>query len=945
MIRPKSMPIRLSLLLLLLALLPAGAQAQAGPSLFVPGAQPPDPPAFAPAGPESSAPRLAGASQGCLPALANSLVDKPQASSPWKSLRSSVSIVSNPSPSHSAPQALFFQGGGGGVASAGQIGVTIDAGASAIYGSLWYLYAAGTTQAGDRLQVEFYRDGTVSGNAPVAAVNTVVQADNAWHQFAWSLTDSVKLRTLRGLGAATFLVTMRNAAGGAARQLWVDDIEMNVCLPSIDGFVRATPNGAAVAGAQVLLARTAGTSTAVVASASSDASGAYSFGSVQPLGTGEAYQVWLLNAPTGTTRPDNLLGFWAGPTISAGQLLAQPTLTLPDMIVGDVAIGSPASYSTVVATNASPVTLSWTKRGVAGETYQLCVYDPQRVDPKSGLPAQVCGAKGSALSFNLSPQSFSSVTSFDFSYGRSYRWYVVAYSADGQYGYSFYERAITLVPAEISPPSEPVTPSATPPAAAGGQADWTLMLYAAGDNPFGEATSASHTSALGREIAELRRLAAAYPTLHLVTLSDSYGETGVQICHLPPAGQPDCQEKGEIDTGSPATLGDFVKTALARYPASHTMLVLAGPGHPIGGLGSDLTAAGVPAIDIAGLGQAFAAAGLGASKRLDIIFYQAPLMGTIEVAAASAPYARYMVAAADEYWHMPLYSSILPLLTGPQKNNPAQVAQRLVDVYSAAVSGADSRLARSMAAYSLDRAATVSIALNNLAAALQSALISDSTTTRNALRRIRRAVPAYDSSGNGLLNALEQRSGDPVSVQDDALVDLRSLATALQSDLTLPQLVNDKASTLAAAISGGATPLVLKSTQISGVGVARYPISLNGAGSIAVFFPSGARLGGQPEHGAELPLWVEWQPARQCVGGIPQILPVLGDRPRPRRCHGRAAGQHAAARAGRRADQLRCLFATDGPLDAARIPAELRRSALKKTARAAKPPALSLIMS
>jgi hypothetical protein len=140
----------------------------------------------------------------------------------------------------------------------------------------------------------------------------------------------------------------------------------------------------------------------------------------------------------------------------------------------------------------------------------------------------------------------------------------------------------------------------------------------------------------------------------------------------------------------------------------------------------------------------------------------------------------------------------------------------------------------------------VSSKLESLATALQDALGSDSTTTRSMLRRVRQGIAVYDSSGNGLLNAMEQRAGDPLAIQEDALVDLRSLATAIQAEQNLTDTVTLEASALAGAVSGGNTPLVLASSQVSGIGVAGVPIVLNGTGGISVFFPTGVRLGGQP---------------------------------------------------------------------------------------------------
>jgi hypothetical protein len=837
------------LLLLLLPLLPPGAQAQSAPSSFVPGAQPPTPPIFDAARATTSSVRLDQGAQLCPLILRDSGVDQTQDTTPWLQFPLRSTRIITTSLYYSPAKSIFFEENSLGLTSTGQ-DVTINAGTTAIHGSLWYRYKSGSTQAGDQLQVEIYQVGKVNTSLPVASINAFdaggpgAQADDQWHQFSWSITNTMTLASLRSLSNVTFLVTTRSA-GGPAQQLWVDDIQMDTCLPSIEGTLRATSGGAPVANAQVLLTHTTSTGNTISASGTTDVNGIYSFSGVSPLGTGETYQIWFLNAPLAAVRPDTLLGFWAGPTINPSTLLAQPILTLPDLIVGDVALNSPASYSTQVATDASPLTLSWAGRGVIGETYQFCIYDPQRVDPTKGMPIQVCGPQGTGLSFQLSPQSFASVPNFGFSYGRSYRWYVVAYAGSSQYGHSFYERAISLTTKAISPPSQPVTPSPNLPAAASNTADWTLMVYMAGDNPLGESQNTQTPAPLDSQLTDLRALAAGYPNLHLVTLSDSYGDTGVQFCYLPPTRGADCQERGEINTGDPATMAEFVQTALARYPANHTLLIIAGPGHPIGGLGYDLTTAGTPAIDTAGLRAAFAAAGLGAGKRLDLIFYQGSLMGTIEVAAANAPYARYMVASADDYWSLSLYNSLLPLLTGAQKDQPAEVAKSLVGIYSTVVSTKRPGTAHSMAAYDLDRATAANDALNGLGTALQAELNMNSGTAWATLPHIRQAVSVYDASGNGLLNQLEQAVGQPLAVQEDGLVDIKKLASAIQAAPALPT-AQPAAGNLVNVLTGASNPLVLASSQVSGQGVVGYPVELSGTSGVSAFFPTGLRLGQQP---------------------------------------------------------------------------------------------------
>jgi hypothetical protein len=834
--------LRLTLLLLLLSLLLPEAQAQDGPNSFVPGLLPPTPPLFDQAIQAPAAVQLAAA-QVCAPTLEDSDVE----ASPtlWKRLPSGAAATVDTAEFYSGQQSLKLQAGSGSTRAVGQTALPVSSAATAIYGSLWFRYASGTAESGDKLNVALYKDGTSTSPLLTLDAFDLAKTDGTWYKFAWSLTDPVKMATLRSLGSVTFQVTMINSIDGSTRSLWLDDLTMDVCLAGIDGTLRSTQGGAGLAGAQILLAKNTDDGSTIFDNTISDALGRYSFTGLSALDGDETYQVWFLNASTAASRPDTQLGFWAGPTVNANQLLAQPTLIVADMILGDVILNSPASYSQSVMTDADPVTLSWTKRAVTGETYQLCVYDPQRIDPATSLPAQVCGAKGDTASFVLSPQSFNSVPAFGFEYGRHYRWYVVAYAADGQYGYAFYERAITLLDAASTAPTETVTPSENPPAAASATADWLLMVYAAGDNELGDPQRVSRLALLDNQLEWLRDLAASYPSLHLVTLSDAYGDTGTQLCYLPPTGTPDCQQQGEINTGDPATLGSFVQTALARYPANHSMLIIAGPGDPIGGIGRDLTTPGAPAIDIADLRTAYDEADLGSSK-LDIVFYQAPLMGNLAVVTATAPYARYMVAAADQYWHLPLYNSILPLLSGAKKDLPAEVAQDLPEIYNTAVSDIDTDLARSLAVYDLSQAAGVNTALNLLSSELQAALVSNTTNLRTILRRLRRNVIVYDASGNGLHNALEQVTGDPLAIQEDGLVDIRRLATTLQGEESLPQTLRDASRGLASAISGSQNPLVLSSVQVSGTGVAGWPVSLENTAGVSAFFPTGVRLGGQP---------------------------------------------------------------------------------------------------
>jgi hypothetical protein len=272
------------------------------------------------------------------------------------------------------------------------------------------------------------------------------------------------------------------------------------------------------------------------------------------------------------------------------------------------------------------------------------------------------------------------------------------------------------------------------------------------------------------------------------------------------------------------------------------MLVIAGPGHPVGGVAPDLTTPGAPSLDPAGLGSAFAAAGLGGGTKLDLLFYQAPLMGSIEVEAASAPYARYMVASPDEYWSLPLYSGLLPLLAGPKQDQPAEVARGVLEVYATVLGGYSSGLARSLAAYDLGQAPAARAALDSLGSAMQTALVGDSATVRAAIGKVLRTIQSYDSSGNGLIGGLASGKATFLTAREDALVDLARLASAISAEPTMPPAVQSAASSLQTASAS----LTLAYDTASGTGIAGLPVAFSNSLGTSVFFPDGARLGGQP---------------------------------------------------------------------------------------------------
>lgn len=847
-------------LALLLGLAAIPAQAQPGPTRFRPELAPPAPPPFmaAPLALEP-APGAAPAQTvlSCQPALEDPTVSVDAAISPWRAYRLDLHFTTGQNVL-SPPQSLQLIENDDGVPPSGpdsdSVGqkIAIPANLAEIAGTLSYRYEPGSTGPGDLLRIELYEVGRLDQAGLIAKrdLDVATHDDGTWRSFEWDVADGPTVERLRTLGQADLLVTTVNADNGVIQKLWVDDISASVCVPTatLRGTVRE--GGEPAPDALILLTRSDAAGSRTVAATRSAPDGAYSFGGVPTLPAGASYRIWFLNRPEGLSRDKGRIGFWAGPVVR--ELADGVELSGLNFDIADVPLNSPPSYSTVVATNAAPARLSWGARGVTGERHQLCLYDPQLADGASGQPAQLCGPlrnpASDPLSFDLGPASFAGAPSLSFRYGRPYRWYVVVYRGDPedpdvQYGYSFYERAVTFVPTE--PPSiPPPTPEAGDPAGELGPAAWTLLVYVAADNAIDDPARAPTAA---RPAAQLRRaaaLAAAYPTVNLVSLVDGYGEGGAQLCVYPPGRSPDCRLRAEPNSADPQELASFIAWGRERYTAAHTALLLIAPGQAAGELALDESADGGPTLSLQELQEAFSAAGLGGSEKLDLVIYQASNLGTIEALRATAPFAYYMAAPTDQVWQLGALERLMPLLAGPGLGGSAPVAMGVPAAYRDTASDYG-RLAVSMAAYDLSRVEALAEGVEALALALSGALSSDAATARPALASVRAATFAYDTSGNGRQDRLATAGGS-VAAEEDALLDLRDLAVRLRAAADVPESVQEVAEELVALLTDQARTPVIANVQRSGRGLAGAPLNLTGASGVGIFFPSGDRLGGQP---------------------------------------------------------------------------------------------------
>lgn len=843
------------ILALVLCVLLAGlprARAQQGPTLFAPDLPAPSPPAFHLDAPERLSP--AQSSQRCVQALADPQVNVAPASSPWRVFREGWTFTTDVS--YSPPRSLFFGAAGDATPPSASVGqeIAIPAALAELYGALRYRYASGTAGAGDRLQVELYEVNRIDPAGLIARVelDTSGDGEDAWRLFEWEVTAPAAIARLRALGRAALLVTALNPSNGRTPRLWIDDVYASVCEPaaSVSGQVRLL--GAGAPGADVLLTRTAASGAGIVARATSGLDGGYRFGSAPALPPDTRYRVWFRSSLEAPALERARLGLWAGPQLAS--LGAGDDATLPPFEVANVQLETPDPFAVVVATDGQPATFTWrSERPDAGERHRFCLYDPQWADPATRLPAQLCGPlldpARDPLRFNLGPGSFAEAPGFPFTYGREYRWYVVVYDRDPrtdpnfQYGFSLFERSVRLLPAPLPAPAEPPAPTPGDPAAGGPGASWTLLIYVAADNALSDAQRAPRSAHPATQLARLPALAAAHPNLRVASLVDEYGPGGLRLCFYPPAGAPDCRLRAEASSADPATLAGFIRFGRERYPAARTALLIVAPAQAAGLLALDETDGGA-SMSLADLRAAYAAAGLGAGQQLDLVIYQAPYSGALDVLRASAPYARFAVGSAGPIWQLGPYERLLPALSGA--SDPAAAAGGAVAAYSATVDAYRAGLARSLAAYDLSRIEALGQRVDALANALSGGLVADRERTRPLTAAARAAAQVYDASGNGRHDQLLATDGQVVPVEEDALVDLRDLALRLRDSAGIDAGVQAAAAQIVALLDEQATSPLIAAIQRSGQASGGAPVSLERAAGLAVLFPGGDRLGGQP---------------------------------------------------------------------------------------------------
>ena len=299
-------------------------------------------------------------------------------------------------------------------------------------------------------------------------------------------------------------------------------------------------------------------------------------------------------------------------------------------------------------------------------------------------------------------------------------------------------------------------PSAVAATAPGAVADWTVLVYMASDNNLESAALTNlreiarvGSSAQVKIVAQVDRIAS--PEIWDDTTAGNWA--GTKRFLVQPGMEPDAaaavQDLGDVNTGNPTTLADFITWGMTTYPAQHYALVLWSHGAAWQGLANDQTSGG-DSLTLPELGTALATARTRTgSAKLDLIGFDACLMAQLDVFQTIAPYAQVAVASAElEPTHGWAWEAWLKALTANPRQDARTIAGVIVESY---IHSYQDTSDVTLAAFDLTRIDQVSAGLNRLAGALLTGTPGDGATIAQA----RTAVEVYAPNTTEQFNAVD----------------------------------------------------------------------------------------------------------------------------------------------------------------------------------------------
>jgi hypothetical protein len=397
-------------------------------------------------------------------------------------------------------------------------------------------------------------------------------------------------------------------------------------------------------------------------------------------------------------------------------------------------------------------------------------------------------------------------------------------------------------------------PAASPPRASSGQADWTVLVYLDGDNDLERDAVADFNEMELVGSSDHVQLAVQFDRLRggrSSLFDDDW--TGTRRYHVMPDPDPNriaspvLADLGEQNMGAPQTLADFVIWGVRSFPAQHYALVIWDHGSAWAGIAFDDTS-GKDGLTLSELDTALRTAQAAtALDRLDLIGFDACVMGQIDVLTTIAPYARVAVASPDlepnAGWP---WDRLLARMQADPTIDARGLGQVSVETYGQAYAG-DTSASLGLTAFDLASATR----LRDQLGAFSDALIADLDNAYRPVAEARSYVTVYSQPRPEEFNA----------------VDLGQLAR-LTAERGAPAQVAAAARGLADAIDQAR--------------IARWGAStIDGTGGLSAFFPQVAErypaFYAQVSPIAQQTSWARFLQAFYTAGPANVMAPRIGD--------------------------------------------------------------------
>ena len=215
-------------------------------------------------------------------------------------------------------------------------------------------------------------------------------------------------------------------------------------------------------------------------------------------------------------------------------------------------------------------------------------------------------------------------------------------------------------------------------------AAWTIMVFMNADNNLEESAF--------EDIAEMEIIGSIPSSVNILVELDTYSDSGKRL-YIEQGNSVVLEELGEINMGDWRQLADFGEWAVTNYPAQRYALIMwnHGGGWKSSvprkmmwkGFSNDESHYGSEiSVSDGSYGNALQQIVTAAGRPMDIVGFDACLMGTWEVAHASAPYADYMVASEDSepFLGWAFDGFLGPLIDNPLME-PVELSEYIITTY------------------------------------------------------------------------------------------------------------------------------------------------------------------------------------------------------------------------------------------------------------------------